>query len=200
MFRFTAFILVIAFLYCLAPSGLEAADSAAAPIPPNYRFRPSDLVKVEVFQEPDLSKESRIEADGTILLPLINRIKIADLTAEDAQSLIASRYNEDYLVNPQVSIQVIKHHPRKVDVLGQVNQPGPVEIPFDRELSLLEAISLAKGFTRLSKMSAVQITRTHSDGQKTVEVINADKLMSEASSTAFLLQDGDSVYVPERLL
>ena len=166
----------------------------------NYILRPSDLIQLQIFQEPDLDKQVRIEADGTIVLPLINRVMVGGLTISEAQSRIRELYDRDYLVNPQISLLVIEYHVRKVDVLGQVNQPGPVEIPHDKVLTLVEAISLAKGFNRLAKRSAVQVTRVSKDGKKEVITLNADKMMGNTESADYILRDGDSVFVPERLL
>ncbi|MCG8528361.1 MAG: polysaccharide export protein [Opitutales bacterium] len=166
----------------------------------NYLLRPSDLIQIQVFQEPDLNKEVRIEANGTIVLPLINRVKVGGISISEAQERIRYLYDKDYLVNPQVSVLVLEYKPREVDVLGQVNAPGPVEIPFDRELTLVEAISRAKGFTRLARRSSVQVTRINEDGEKEVFTINADKMMGEVDSKEYILKEGDSVYVPERLL
>lgn len=166
----------------------------------NYLLKPSDLIEIQVFQEPDLHKQVRVEADGTIVLPLINRVKVGDLSIDEAQKRIEELYNKDYLVNPQVNLLVLEYHVRKVDILGQVNAPGPVEIPHDKALSLVEAISRAGSFTRLAKRNAVQVTRIDKDGKKTVIELNADKMMGESGSADFMLTDGDTVFVPERFL
>jgi len=166
----------------------------------NYLLKPSDLIELQVFQEPDLSKQVRIEKDGTIVLPLINRVKVGDLSILEAQRRIEELYNQDYLVNPQISLLVLEYHLKKVDILGQVNTPGPVEIPHDKVLTLVEAISRAGSFTRLAKRTAVQVTRIEQDGKKSVIELNADKMMSESGSADFVLQDGDTVFIPERFL
>jgi polysaccharide biosynthesis/export protein len=197
--RHTAFLIATILISFLFLNGNEEVAVETSPSI-NYRLRASDVIQVHVFQEPDLSKEVRIEADGTVLLPLIQRVAIGGKTVTEAQILIRDLYDRDYLVNPQVSVMITYYSPRQVDVLGQVNQPGPVEIPFDRSLSLLEAISRAKGFTRLARTSSVQVTRMEEGDRKQVLTINADKMMNQSDAEAFVLQDGDSIFVPERLL
>jgi len=176
------------------------AISSSSVVASNYLLKPSDLIEIQVFQEPDLNKQVRIEKDGTIVLPLINRVKIGDLSILEAQQRIEELYNKDFLVNPQVNLLVLEYHIRKVDVMGQVNTPGPVEIPPDKSLTLVEAISRAGSFTRLARRTAVQVTRIDGDGKKQVVELNADKMMSESESADYVLQDGDTVFVPERFL
>lgn len=180
-------------------SGESSSDSSESHAS-NYLLKPSDLIEIQVFQEPDLHKQIRVEADGTIVLPLINRVTVGDLSIDEAQKRIEELYNKDYLVNPQVSLLVLEYHIRKVDILGQVNSPGPVEIPPNRVLTLVEAISRAGSFTRLAKRTAVQVTRIEKDGKKTVFELDADKMMGESESVDFPLKDGDTVFVPERFL
>lgn len=187
------------FLLILTVCILHARESGKN-LETNYVLRSFDRVSLTVFQEPDLDKEVRIEVDGSINLPLIGKVKVAGLTIADARERIRYLYNKDFLVNPQLSLDVTHFHPRKVDVIGQVNEPGPVNIPLEKDLTLVEAISLAKGFTRLAKRSEVQVTRVDKNGEKIVQVVNADRLMSDTESEDYILQEGDSIYVPERFL
>ena len=111
----------------------------------NYILKPSDVIQVSIFLEPDLEKSVRIEADGTVTLPLIKKVKVADLTVSDAQELITQLYNRDYLVDPQISVLVVSFSPKLVRILGSVNRPGVVEMPPDRQMTLTEAIASANG-------------------------------------------------------
>ena len=67
----------------------------------NYILKPSDVISLEVFQEPDLNKGVRIQGDGSVALALIGKVKVAGMTASEAQALITDLYNRDYLVDPQ---------------------------------------------------------------------------------------------------
>ena len=196
--RLFSFLLLI--FVSLLPFLHSEDDSSSTELLTNYLLKPSDLLEVQIFQEPDLNKQVRVEADGTIVLPLINRVKVGDLSILKAQQRIEELYNKDYLVNPQVNLLVLEYHVRKVDILGQVNSPGPVEIPPDKVLTLVEAISRAGSFTRLAKRTSVQVTRIEKNGKKNVIELNADKMMGESESADFILQDGDTVFVPERFL
>ena len=126
----------------------------------NYLLNPSDILRVEVFQEQDLFREVRVAQDGSIVLPLIGKIYVGGKSVFDAEKLITELYNRDYLVNPQINVTITEYALRRVNVIGQVNKPGIVIFPPEEEMVLLEAISLAGGFNRLADKSKVTLTRT----------------------------------------
>ncbi|MFP4351258.1 MAG: polysaccharide biosynthesis/export family protein [Puniceicoccaceae bacterium] len=183
------------------PRSDDRADNRETMVAPaNYRIKPSDVLFVEIFQQRDLQKEARVEADGTITLHLIGRVNVEGLTVSEAREKITEFYDRDYLVNPQIDLQVIHFNTEQVQVLGQVRTPGSVAIPPDDELTLLQAISRSGGFTRLARKGAVQIRRESEDGETKVFIINATDLISDPDSEGFILEDGDIVFVDERIL
>jgi len=167
---------------------------------PFYVLRPMDLVKVQVFQEPDLDRELRVSQEHTIMMPLIGVVDVRNRTVREAELLIAERYGRDFLVNPQINITVLEYAQRTVNVLGAVNAPGSVVIPPERSFALLDAIARSGGFSRLANRSRVSLTRTRPDGQTENFVINADHLVSGDAGNRWLVQEGDVIFVPERVL
>ena len=87
-----------------------AAKSEAKPAGrrATYKLRPMDLVKVQVFQEPDLDRELRVSQDNTIVVPLIGVVDVKDRTVRDAEILITELYKNGYLINPQINIEMQK--------------------------------------------------------------------------------------------
>lgn len=184
-------------LGCGLVAGRAAAQSAQA----EYVLQPMDLIKIEVFQEPDMERQVRIAQDSSINLPLINKVDLKGRTVQEAQDMIRDLYNKEYLVNPQVNLTVMEYAKRDVKVLGQVGKPGAVDIPNDRRLKLLDAIALAEGFTRLADRKHVTLTRLNADGTTTTTEINADSIIQSKNATdTWILQQGDVINVPERLL
>jgi polysaccharide biosynthesis/export protein len=180
----------------LAPAAApEGAKPSAA-----HRLRPMDLIRLQVFQEPDLDRELRVSQDHTIVLPLIGVIQVRDLTVRETELLVTERYRADYLVNPQVNITVVEYSPRTVNVLGAVNSPGAVIIPPEQELTLLDAIARSGGFSRLANRTKVSLTRTLPDGRSSNLLINADQLVTGDTAGTDKLQPGDVLFVPERVL
>jgi polysaccharide export outer membrane protein len=165
-----------------------------------YKLRPMDLVKVQVFQEPDLDRELRVSQDFTVVVPLIGVVNIKDRTVRDVELLITDLYQRDYLVNPQINITVIEYSQRTINVLGAVNSPGSVLIPPEKNITLLDAIARSGGFSRLANRNRVSLTRTQSDGQTANFTVDADQLVSGDSSNRAPVQDGDVIFVPERML
>ncbi|HUG46677.1 MAG TPA: polysaccharide biosynthesis/export family protein [Sphingomicrobium sp.] len=129
-----------------------------------YRIGPLDSINVTVFQEPELSTEATtVDATGKITLPLIGSIDAAGKTASELSSEIAQRLGEKYLVDPQVSVLVAGSASQKVSVQGEVTEPGVYEIK--GPTTLLEALAMAKGETRVAALREVVVFRTV-DGQR----------------------------------
>ena len=165
----------------------------------NYILKSSDFIRIEVFQEPDLLKEVRISADGMVALPLIGKIKVGGHTIQEAQELIRDLYNRDYLVNPQINLLILEYSERFVQVLGQVNRPGFVVIRPERELTLVEAIAGANGFTRLGKKNAVRLKRKDKNGNIIVMKIDVEEILRTSGVEDIELQEGDIIFVDEKV-
>lgn len=165
-----------------------------------YTIRPQDSLHIKVFNEPDLSNEVRVEADGTIELALIGKVYVGGTTIAEAQSLVRSLYADGYLVNPYVTIQVLDYKIEKVNVLGQVNKPGYVAIPPEEPLTLLQAIAAAGGFTRLADEQDVIIRRKDEEGNTQVIPQNVREIQRNPNVPDMQLQDGDTISVKESII
>ncbi|MFO1451551.1 MAG: polysaccharide biosynthesis/export family protein [Opitutaceae bacterium] len=193
-------------LFCLAVSGSSlllaaAEDSAqATPTSGDYRVQPGDLVRVQVFQEPDLDRELRVSQEGEVTLPLIGRVTAKERTLPELEAIIKELYDRDYLVNPQVNVMIVEYKERKINVLGAVNTPQSLSVPPEQSLTLLDAISRAGGFSRAADRKKVRLTRTGPDGKRQTHVINADELMTGNQGQAWVLLVNDIIFVPERIL
>lgn len=183
-----------------------ALGAAEAPPPPpaaeatDYVLQPSDLIRVLIFQEPDLLREVRITQEYSITLPLIGTIDLRGRTVRQTEEIIRSLYDKDYLVNPQVNLTVLEYTQRTVQVVGSVNQPGVVVFPPEQKMGLVEAIARAGGQSRIADLKRVRLTRTSAEGKTENFIINVDDMMKGASGDQWLLLKGDVVFVPERLL
>lgn len=192
--------LVFLGLFGSLPAAEPAQPPAGTAEATDYVLQPSDLIRVLIFQEPDLLREVRITQECTITLPLIGTIDLRDRTVRQAEEIIRSLYDRDYLVNPQVNLTVLEYTQRTVQVVGAVNQPGAVVFPPEQKMGLVEAIARAGGQSRLADLKRVRLTRTTAEGRAENLIINVDDMMKGASNEKYLLQKGDIVFVPERLL
>jgi polysaccharide export outer membrane protein len=166
----------------------------------DYVLQPSDLIRIVIFQEPDLEREVRMSAEGKISLPLVSEVDLKGKTIAQAQRIIHDLYDRDFLVNPQINLTVLEYNKVDVLVLGAVNSPGPITLPPDRPLNLLDAVARAGSFNRLADRKRVRLTRETEDHKTIARTINADDLMQSNSSNQEILQKGDVIYVPERIL
>lgn len=177
------------------------AESPAAAPDREYLLQPQDILRIFIFQHDDLNKQMeavRISDTHTISLPLVNTIDLRGRTARHAEEAIRAAYDRDFLVNPQVSVIVVKYAERSVNVVGQVNNAGRVLFPQEKGLTIVEAIALAGGQTRLADLKKVRLTRKMADGETAVEEIDVDALMKRGGRDAVQLQRDDVIFIPER--
>jgi polysaccharide biosynthesis/export protein len=139
--------------YNLVPAAKDAPAQA------DYRIGSLDKVDILVFQEPDLSGRGiEVNAAGNISLALVGEVSAVGKTAPELAALITKLYGARYLEKPRVSVAIAQSVSQKIVVQGEVTSPGVYEIK--GHATLLEAISLAKGETRVAAMKEVAIFRT----------------------------------------
>lgn len=178
------------------PTPAAAAEAATAST--DYLLRPADILQVKVFQEDDLTREVSVSREFGISLPLIGNLDLRNRTVRQAEELIRQLYDRDFLVNPQVTVTVLRYAERAVNVIGSVNSPQAVPFPPERGLTLLEAIARSGGFSRLADRSNVKITRTDERGVSVTFTVNAERLLDSRSANLWSLQVDDVIYVPEK--
>jgi len=171
-----------------------------------YRLSLGDRIRVAVFQEDDLSAIPRVNAQGTVTLPLIGDVRVAGLTVSEAQGRIERALVDGrFMRAPQVNITVEEYAAREVSILGQVRNPGKYALPVESTLTVVELVTRAGGFTDIGKGTEVRVTRIGPDGQETNFTIDVESVIrgrgkSRVEDNSMLLEAGDIVYVPERFI
>lgn len=128
----------------------------------DYRIGPTDKLRLTVFQVEDLSfEEIRVDSSGNLQLPLIGSIQAAGLTPARLSEDIERRLGERYLREPQVSITVVEAASQKVTVDGAVTKPGVYEM--QGRTTLVQAVAMAEGATRVANISEVAVFRMDGD-------------------------------------
>lgn len=153
-----AIILGVGLLTGCAGSSLPPCDTAAVPAMAieGYPLGPGDRVRITVFRQPDLSGEFRLDGQGMLALPLAGEIKAGGLTTRALEQAIATRLRDaGYLVNPQVSAQVLTYRP--FYIVGEIRRPGEYE--YKSGMTVVNAVALAGGYTYRAKASAATIER-----------------------------------------
>ncbi len=156
-----------------------------------------DSVEIRVFREDDLTTAGQLSADGTITMPLIGAVRMAGLTTDQAAAAIKAKLKDGYLVNPQVSVSIEARVRRTVTVLGQAQNPGVFELPADRKLTVVEAIGMAGGATRIANTKKITLKRS-TGGKPQVVLLNLKDITS-GKTADIPLRDGDVLTIPESL-
>ena len=185
------FTCLLALWSCLS---FAQANGAAKSPGPEYRLGSGDSIRVQVFQNPDLTVEARVSENGSISYPLIGSVQLGGLSIGAAEKRIADALVKGgYLKSPQVNINLLQVRGNQVAVLGQVQRPGrfPLETSNVRASEMLAA---AGGVTPLGDDQLI-ITGTRK-GQPFRKVIDIPSLFANARPEDDIqLQDGDSLFV-----
>lgn len=168
-----------------------------------YSLFARDVVTFAVYGEPDLTTQLRISGNGTINVPLLGDVKVAGLSLAAAERKIQEAYvRNEIFIRPQVTLQVSEYSKKEISILGQVGRQGKVELPVESaSLSIIDAITMAGGFTRIGRSEAVKVTRKNqtTDAEE-VFTVNVEQMIAGRSKEAvFHVIPGDIVFVPERL-
>ena len=165
----------------------KTADDTAHPI----MIGSGDLLEVSVFGVPDLTRTVRVGESGAVYLPFIDAVKVAGLTTEQAQALIAKTYKDgNYLRDPQVSVLIKEYASQGIAVMGEVGKPGIY--PLLGEVRLFDAISAAGGTT---PKAGPKVTILHRGQPNDPDVITMNGSGSAASQSNVALEPGDTVIV-----
>jgi len=179
-----------------------ASLSAQAPVErdQNYRLAPNDLLDFRVFQEPELDAVVRVSGDGTASFALIGPVQIGGRSIDESLELIKARYRDGYLKNPQVSLTVRSYAKKLFTILGQVQKPGSYDMQGTNQITLLQAIGMAGGYTRIADPSNVTVKRMEgSSGRDQVLKMNAKRMARGEDKTTFYIQPGDVISIGESL-
>ena len=200
------FVLLAAFALlpaALAQSG-NPADAKKAYV---HKLQLADRVRIDIYQEDELTRLVRIDARGIVNLPLVGEIAIGGLTVVEAQNLIQRAYRDGrFLRSPQVTVSVEEYAPREVSIQGQIRSPGRYTLPIESTFTVVELVTKAGGITDIGRGSNVSVTRVMPDGTKQVFTVDVDNVIKgrknagKIDDNTLLLMPGDIVYVPERII
>lgn len=146
------------------PSSAQSAPSDSgdeAKTASEYRLGSGDKLKIVVFGHEDVSGEFVVDGGGNIATPLIGRFPAGGKTVTELQDSLTTTLNENYIVNPKISIEVLNYRP--FFILGEVQKPG--SYPYVAGIDVLQAVALGGGFTRRARTSSVTIQRDGKDGR-----------------------------------
>jgi polysaccharide export outer membrane protein len=182
-----ALIRTLAFMFMFAATNLIAAENL------DYPLGPGDVLRIQVFQNPDLTTETRVSETGYITYPLIGNVEVGGLHIAAAEKKIAAALKKGgFIRQPQVNIVLLQMRGSQVSVLGHVNRPG--RFPLETLSRVSDMLAMAGGATTAGDDEAI-ITGTR-DGKPFRKVIDIPALyLHEKSDEDMILAGGDTIYV-----
>lgn len=180
-------------------SGGQGGDKSSLIVTPDYIIGPEDVLEITVWRNADLSKTVAVRPDGRVSLPLVGDVTAVGRTAAQLAEEISSRLKE-YKENPQVSIVVREVNSYTVFVLGEVTKPG--KYPLKSKTTLLQAITIAGGFTPVAARNKLVVFRFGEGGEKDVKIKASydDIVLRDSSGQNVVLKPGDTIVVPSETM
>jgi polysaccharide biosynthesis/export protein len=158
----------------------------------DYKIGAEDLVRINVFDHPELSVEARVSKSGNITFPLLGEIHVAGLSTRDMEQQLVGRLESGaYVRNPQVSVLITEYQSQKIAVMGQVARPGQYSLA--KENKVLDLLAQAGGV--MNELAADQASLLRHDGTK--QSIDLHALFDGDPSQNPPVAAGDTIYVPK---
>ena len=190
--------IVLTFLMMLLAVPAALAQSAT------YRIQPGDQLQITVLEDETLNRQLLVTPDGRISVPLAGTVTVAGQTVDTVEKTIADRLASNFAVRPNVFVALTAVDATagqfNVYVLGQVNNPGTIQI--EAGTTLLQALALAGGPANFAATKRIQLRRTDAaTGQERLYLFNYNAVERGGSIKSMIaLRDGDVIIVPERHL
>jgi polysaccharide export outer membrane protein len=172
------------------------ADATPAPKPHDDSFviGNDDVLAINVWKEPDVSRSVPVRSDGKISLPLVGEVQAAGRTPLKLEQEIATRL-KDYVSEPEVTVIVQQINSQKFNILGMVNRPGSYLIT--NSATVLDAIAVAGGFRDFAKQKSIYVLRQNADGTETRMPFNYKEVIKGQNPAQNIkLQPRDTIVVP----
>jgi polysaccharide export outer membrane protein len=181
-------------------SHVASAAQTGAPLPGTaqphnniFVIGNDDVLAINVWKEPDISRSIPVRSDGKISLPLAGEVQAAGLTPLALEKDIAGKL-KNYISEPEVTVMVQQVNSQKFNVLGQVARPGSYTIA--NSPTVLDALALAGGFRDFAKKKSIYVLRQGPTGESRIAFNYKDVSQGKNMSQNIKLQPGDTVIVP----
>jgi len=123
----------------------------------DYFIQERDMLKIQVYEHPDLSVSVRVSGEGLITFPLLGQIKVVGLTEKQVERVLTKRLSDGYIINPQVTV-LVEEYKDYIYITGEVRSPGAY--PYNEGMTVIKAIILAGGMTKSANAKKIKIMRS----------------------------------------
>jgi len=159
----------------------------------SYIIGPMDILEIQVWKEPDFSRQVLVRPDGKITFPLIDDIQASGMTTLGLKALLTERL-KGFVDSPEVTVIVIESRSKNFYIVGRVNQPG--KYPLSPDMTVLQALSVAGGFGESAHKDNIRVIR-RTEGKEEILRFDYDKVISgKKLEQNILLEPNDTIIVP----
>lgn len=178
---------------------VDVADKSSLIVTSDYIIGPEDVLEITVWKNSDLSKTVQVRPDGRVSIPLIGDVSAVGRTSVQLTQEISDRL-KSYMENPTVSIVVKEVNSYAIFVLGEVVKPG--KLPLKTKTTLLQAITLAGGFSPVAARNKIVIFRFGKDGEGLTKIKASydDIVLRDGTKQNIELKPGDQIVVPNETM
>jgi polysaccharide biosynthesis/export protein len=173
----------------------KSSDTMPVPatVDPSYRINPQDMLAIDVWKEPEISRLVPVRPDGRISLPLLEDVEAAGLTPMQLADSITQKLQK-YISNPNVTVIVTQMNSQRIYIMGEVGRPGAY--PLLPGMTLLQALSNAGGFSPFANLKKIHLIREENGRQTRHEFNYRDMLRGRNTDQNIALKPGDTIIVP----
>ena len=176
----------------LRASGADASRAQAHD--DSFVIGDDDVLAINVWKEPDISRAVPVRSDGKISLPLVGELQATGQTPLKLEQEIAGKL-KNYIGEPEVTVIVQQINSQKFNILGQVTRPGTY--PLSNGATVLDAVALAGGFRDFAKQKSIYVLRQKSNGNQTRIPFNYKEVVQgKYPEQNIKLQPRDTIIVP----
>ena len=176
-----------------APGEQDPPAQKAVPQDPNYVIGSQDVLDINVWKEAELTRTVPVRPDGKISLPLLNDVQAAGLTPTQLAESITTSLKK-YVTDPQVTVIVKEINSQRVYIMGEVTRAGAY--PLLPNMTFLQALSSAGGFTQFANLKKIYMFRTESGKQVKYPFNYKDVISGKRPEQNVVLKAGDTIVVP----
>ena len=160
---------------------------------PYYRIGPDDILSIFVWKEPELTLDVTVMSDGRISYPLLGELMAQGRTVSSLKEAISKRLAK-FVTAPEVTVIVRESRSRRIYTIGKLNRPGPY--PLAPHMTVLQALSVAGGFTEWADTKNILITRREGEREVQLHFNYKDFIAGKDTGRNVLLRPNDTIVVP----
>jgi len=176
-----------------AQTATQTPATASTVADASYKIGAQDVLRIDVWKEPEISRAVPVRPDGKISLPLLNDVQAAGLTAMELASVITEGLKK-FMNSPQVTVSVSEINSRRVYVTGEVARPGAY--PLLPNMTVLQALTSGGGFTQFARIKNIYVLRTEGGKQVKHPFNYKEVVKGLKAEDNIMLQPGDTIVVP----